>query len=91
MPAVLLVLALCVGALQALTQRVMLLDAAASSARALARGEVPPGMPGQATAEMTEERRGDLVCVTLARPATGPLGLLGVPIAATSCAAAGGR
>jgi hypothetical protein len=91
MPAVLLVLALCVGALQALTQRVVLLDAAASSARAAARGEALPALAGLTGATVTEELHGDLVCVRIASAATGPLALLGVPVSATSCAAGGGR
>ena len=91
MPAVLLVLALCVGALQALTQRVLLLDSAATIARALARGEEPPGEWGLAAAAMTVEERGDLVCVSVTSPATGALALLGVPVSATSCAVGGGR
>src|SRR3954462_14865001 len=71
MPAVILVLALCLGALQALTQRAVLTDAAAQSARALARGDAAPRLPGGVTA--AQERDGDELCVTLS--AAAPLAL----------------
>lgn len=89
MPAAILVLALCAGTLQVLTQKVLLTDAAAQTARALARGDAAPQRPPGAVLE--DERDGDLLCVLLRRPATGPLGSLGVDVSARGCALAGGR
>src|SRR4051794_27447671 len=84
MPAVILVLVLCVGALQALARQVVLADAAAQTARSLARGAIPPALP--AGAVLSEERSGGAVCVSLRVDAP----TLGLPITARSCALDGG-
>ena len=81
MPAVLLVLVLCLGALQALTQRALLTDGAASAARASARGDSPPRLPPGVTA--AEQREGDTLCVTLS--AAAPLAL-GLTVSGRACA-----
>lgn len=93
LPAVVIVLALGVGALGAAGQHVRLQDAAADAARLLARGDdagraesiVASAAPG---ARMRVESRGDLVCVTAT--ATAPVGL-DVPVTASACALDGGR
>ena len=90
MPAVIVVLALCTGTLQALTQRVMLADAAAQAARALARGDAVPEGVVPSGAVVTEERPGDLLCVSVRLPAAGALAALGVTLAGRGCALAGG-
>src|SRR3954468_24169606 len=73
MPAVILVLALCLGALQALTQRAVLTDGAAQTARALARGDAGPRLPPGVTE--AQERDGDALCVTLRASAPLAFGL----------------
>jgi hypothetical protein len=90
MPAVIVVLALCAGTLQSLTQRALLTDAAAQAARSLARGDGVPAGVVPAGADLAEERPGDLVCVSIRQPAGGALAALGIPVAARSCALGGG-
>jgi Flp pilus assembly protein TadG len=90
LPAVVLVLAIGVGALAAGSRQVRLQDAAADAARLGARGEpaarvhaaVTGAVPG-ATAGI--QTRGDLLCVTASAPA-----VLGLRITADACALAGG-
>ena len=82
LPAVILVLACCLGALGAAAQQVRLQDAAAAAARSAGRdGPVPPGA--------AVDDRGDVVCVTMTRQAGAPLGAL--TLRATSCAPGAGR
>lgn len=94
LPAVLLVLALAVGAVSAQGHRVLLQDAVADAARLLARGEdsgrasaaVTAAVPGAHVGSGTE---GDLVCVS----ASAPLPLFGeaaITISARACAMSGG-
>jgi hypothetical protein len=90
MPAVIVVLSLCAGTLQTLTQRVLLTDSAAQAARALARGEDVPAGVAPPGAVLTEERPGELVCVSLRLPAGGALAALGIPVSGRGCALAGG-
>jgi len=92
LPAVVLVIALGVGALAAGARQVRLQDAAADAARILARGDDPArasgvletAVPG---AGMGVERPGDLVCVTAAASTWLP----GLTLHARSCALDGGR
>jgi hypothetical protein len=86
-PAVLLVLAACLGGLRIGTERLRVVDAAAQSARLASLGE-SPGPPAAAVgAVVVEQRRdGETVCVALQRDV--PLLGLPVPVAATSCALA---
>lgn len=94
-PAVVLVLAACLGSIQVAGQQLRLQDAAADAARIVARGE--PGsaaghvgrlVPG---ASLTVGERGQLVCVTASAgaAASGPLAAL--VLTASSCALGGGR
>lgn len=94
LPAVVVMLALCVGAVSAGAQHVRLQDAAADAARLVARGEpddrardVVVGQVDRAGTRI--DRRGDLVCVT-AQSTTRIAGVLPVSLAATSCALSGG-
>lgn len=90
-PAVMLVLALCLGGLQLSTRRLQVQDAAALAARSAARGapfDVAVLVPG---AVMRIERRGNLVCAAVTVPGTPLAGMLGaVEVSASSCALAGG-
>lgn len=81
-PAVLLVLAACLGGLRLGLERIRLTDAAGVAARIAARGEVAPVPPGGAV-----RRSGDLVCVDLRRSV--PILGLPVPLTASSCSLAG--
>jgi hypothetical protein len=90
MPAVALILAICLAAIQAVVVQVQLADAAAIGARSLARGD------GLALAEsltrsavpsssFAEERMGDIVCVRVgAQPGT--MLLMGIQLSVRSCA-----
>lgn len=96
-PAVLVVLVLCLAGVQAVGQQLRMADAAADGARTIARGD------GAALAEdrvarsvgavsFRTEARGDFVCVRLSAPsAFGPAGAVGMTVSATSCALGGGR
>ncbi|QIG39958.1 hypothetical protein G5T42_11080 [Microbacterium sp. 4R-513] len=91
LPAVVLVLVFCAGALAAAARHVRLQDAAADAARIVARGEpdaaagavVARAVPGASAAV---HGSGDFVCVT----ASAPAGIALVELSATSCALAGG-
>lgn len=96
LPAVVLVLGCCLGAVQVVGQQVRMTNAAADAARSLARGDdaaraggpVRVAVPG---ASFTSERRGEFVCAHLAAPSTfGPFAGLGLTVEAESCALAGG-
>lgn len=95
-PAVVLVLACCLGALQVATQQVRLTDAAADAARTLARGDPVAVAAARAhrvagSAAMTTSTRGDFVCVELSAAAGfGPASLAGLRVRASSCALGGG-
>jgi hypothetical protein len=87
-PAVLLVLAACLGGLRVGAERLRVVDAAAQGARLAAVGE-PPGSPAAAIgARVVSVRRdGETVCVVVRRD----VALLGapLPVQATGCALAG--
>jgi len=95
-PAVLLVLAFCLGAILVVTQQVRMTDAAADGARSLARGD----SAGQAAsrvhkstggAAVSHSRDGDFVCVQVSAPAAfAPAAALGITVTARGCALAGG-
>lgn len=95
-PAVVLVLGCCLGAVQVVGQQVRLTDAAADAARSLARGDgadqagsLVRRLVGDAS--FTIERRGEFVCAHLRAPgAFGPFAGFGLSVAASSCALAGG-
>jgi hypothetical protein len=94
LPAVALVLAVCLGGIAAGAQSLRLQDGAAEAARALGRGETGAtaadraarAAPGSAMSSWSEGR---LVCVHLESPAPGPIGALGLRLSAQSCTAAG--
>ena len=95
-PAVVLVLGCCLGAISVVGQQVRVTDAAAGAARALGRGEsadavtalVSGMVPG---ATLGSESHGEFVCATLSMPSrVGPFALVGVTVTAVSCAPAGG-
>jgi hypothetical protein len=87
-PAVLIVLAACLGGLRVGTERLRIVDAAAQSARLASLGE-PPGPPAAAVgaAVVGQRRSGETVCVALRREV--PLLGLPLPVEATACALAG--
>ncbi|GAA4754397.1 hypothetical protein GCM10025783_29300 [Amnibacterium soli] len=87
-PAVLLVLAACLGGLRIGAERLRVVDAAAQGARLLSAGKSPqpPAVAIGASVEATR-RDGETVCVAVRRDTA----LLGVPlpVRATACALAG--
>lgn len=96
LPAVALVLAVCLGAVGASSQQLRLQDAAADAARALGRGESVGAAAARAAsaapgAALAHETRRELVCVRLTAAARGPAGISGLRLEASSCALDGGR
>ena len=96
MPAVLLVLLLALGGVQASMLQLRLQDAAADAARSLARGEGSAMASGRLArqvpgAALSSSREGDLVCVRVSASLEGPASRLGLAIVARGCALAGGR
>jgi len=96
-PAVVLVLAMCLSGLQLAGTQLRLQQVAASAARSLARGEAL-GTAGRMAAPLaprptlSEEGQGSIVCVRASSPGSAVRGLLGaVSLSARSCALAGGR
>lgn len=96
-PAVILLLALCLSAMQLSSRQLRLQDAAADAARVIARGDDPGSAAHRAVslvpgATLDTHTRGDLVCVRLRAPAAVAGGLFGaVSLAASSCALASGH
>ncbi len=94
LPAVLVVLACCLGAVQVVGQQVRLTDAAADVARLLARGDGAGPASGLLAAvapgtALAEERQGEFVCARLTAPsAFAPFAAAGLTLAARSCALA---
>jgi len=84
-PAVLLVLACCLAGLQLAGQQVRLQDAAAATARSLARGGPAPAAGG---AHVGTRTQGALLCARLTAASIAPL--LPIALSAESCALAGG-
>lgn len=94
LPAIVLLLVLCVGALSSASRQVRLQDATADAARLIARGDdegralallanAASGARGSVSVE------GDLVCVSASAPVGLPL--LDMRFTASSCALDGGR
>lgn len=96
LPAVILVLGCCLGAVAMVGQQVRLADSAADAARSLARGDDPAHASALAAragsgVELITERRGEFTCAILRAPsAVGPFAALGLIVEASSCALAGG-
>jgi len=97
LPAVALVLVFCLSGVQLAGLQVRLQDAAAASARSLARDESPGSVATTAStlvasARLTTQHRDDLVCATVSAPARNALlGLLPITLSASSCALTGGK
>ena len=81
-PAVMLVLAACMLCFQLASQQLRLQDAAAITARALARGDSAPGFPGTSVATRAD---GALLCARLTLAAQPPQF---IELSAESCALA---
>ena len=91
LPAVVLVLAACVGALQLATTQVRLQDAAALAARAAARGDDPTAAAATAPGSTVSTwREGPLVCASASGAAHWAPGLPPMSLVAHSCAVLGG-
>ena len=95
LPSVVIVLAICVGAIGVASQQLRLQDAAAVVARGLGRGEPVAGLTDRAervagASAVEHWASGGLVCVRLSRAASGPLAVGGLHLAAQSCALDGG-
>ncbi len=97
MPAVIVILVLCLAGVQVTGQQVRVQDGAADAARLLGRGEsvaaakefVATALPG---ANLTAESRGGAVCVSLRMPTAVPgASVLKLTLKASSCALSGGR
>jgi len=92
LPGVLLVLALCVGAVNVVAQQVQLASLASSGARMLARGDDSATMRARIAAAapgttVDETPDGDFACVALERRARfGPIGLGTLVLGARGCA-----
>ena len=92
LPAVLVVLACCLGAVQVVGQQVRMTDAAADAARLLARGDNAAPASGLLTAVgpgtvLTPERQGEFYCARLSAPsAFAPFAAAGLTLGARSCA-----
>ena len=92
LPAVVLILGLCLGAVQTVGQQVMLTSAAEEAARSLGRGEdagtAAARIEGAAAgAAMSVDRSGHAVCVRLTAPSRfGPAGTAGMRVSARGCA-----
>ena len=96
LPALLLVLALCLGAVQLVGQQLRLSDAAADAARAAARGDDSARVAALVShavlgADLSLSTQGDFVCAELGSAPASALASLGVRLTASSCALAGGR
>lgn len=96
LPAVLVLLAACLGAVQVVGQHVRVTEAAGSAARLLARGEsahsaaVPLRDLGP-SATLTMEAQGSFICAGVsADSAFAPFAAVGLVLSARSCALAGG-
>ena len=80
-PAVIVVLACCLGGMRLAGEQLQLQATAAAAARAVSRGDAAPAT----AATLQRADRGDLACVTAS--ASAGLGVLGgVTLRATSCA-----
>ncbi|KDP91568.1 MULTISPECIES: TadE family type IV pilus minor pilin [Clavibacter] len=92
LPAVVLVLGLCLGAVQTVGQQIVLTSAAEEAARSLGRGEdagtAAARIEGAAGgASMAVDRSGHAVCVRLTAPSRfAPAGAAGLSVSARGCA-----
>jgi hypothetical protein len=91
LPAVALVLAVCLGGIGVGSQQVRLQDAAAGAARALARGDAGTAEVVIGGAAWHRWEREGLLCVRLSEAVRAPAVVGGWRLAAVSCALDGGR
>lgn len=93
LPAVIVVLALCVGSVAATAQYTRLVDAAADAARSAGRGDADIGAAVarvDPAATVATGAEGVLVCVNV-NALLRPLPALGIPVTVHSCALGGGK
>lgn len=95
LPAIVALLALCLGGLQAGAVQLRMQDAVADAARALGRGETAEVAAERAARQLTgvelsSWRDGELVCARLDRSAQIGNGIP-IPLSASGCALADGR
>jgi Flp pilus assembly protein TadG len=95
LPALLLVLAFCLGAVQLVGQQLRLSDAAADAARAAARGDGPARVAALVTravpgADLSLSTQAEFVCAELGSAPAGVLASFGARLTASACALAGG-
>ncbi|MDN4614317.1 hypothetical protein P5G50_07630 [Leifsonia sp. F6_8S_P_1B] len=90
LPAALLCLVLCLGAVQAVAQQSRLVGEASHQARQLGRGEAVPGPSVDASDRSIRQdvqHEGGMVCVTLTARSEAPgVGALGLAVSARQCA-----
>ena len=91
LPAVALVLAVCVGGIGVGAQQLRLQDAAAGAARSLARGDSAAAAIVTGDASWERWERDGLLCVRLSEPVRAPAVIASWRLGATSCALDGGR
>lgn len=90
-PAVLLVLAFALGAIEVVVQQARLTDAAADAARSVSRGDADGAMRARASATVGDatvsvSATADVVCVSLTQSAVGPAALTGLSVQGRGCA-----
>jgi len=91
-PAVILLLACCLAALQIAGQQLRLQDAAADVSRSIARGGGGGSEAARVGAAVSVTQNGDLVCTRLSARSRSPAGvLLGLTLSASSCALGDGK
>ncbi|MEL4320111.1 TadE family type IV pilus minor pilin [Leifsonia sp. YIM 134122] len=95
LPAVALVLAVCLCGVQAVSIQVRLTDAAADAARTLARGDGVDMASARLSsavsgASLSVDEEGDLICVTASARAGAHTVLAALTVSARSCALGGG-
>jgi Flp pilus assembly protein TadG len=94
MPAVVIVLVLCLSGIQVAALQIRLQDAAGLAARSLARDDDDASLraaglvPG---ATLSAYATGELQCAQVSAPASGALAITGMRLTASSCALGGGR
>ncbi|RUQ86821.1 TadE family type IV pilus minor pilin [Labedella gwakjiensis] len=94
LPAVLLVLVLCVGSASVAVQRIAVQSAAAAAARAVARGEAGGSAEGAVSraggGSVSIRRDGDFVCATVtSEVAFAAARTVGIRVSGSSCALSG--
>jgi hypothetical protein len=95
-PAVLMVLAMCLGSMQVAGVQLRLQDAAADASRSLARGEGAAVASARlrlvvSGAQLSVRRHGDLVCADARAPAAPGIGWMSaLTVSASGCAVDGG-